>query len=85
MINKIKIKLNRLFCKHKKVEYKERISRYHPLHGERIYTFCEDCGKMLGSRFYTNEELCMSFEEYRGDNWKKHILNRIIEKGEGHD
>ena len=78
------IKIKQLFCKHKNIEYFRRKSIYQPLHGERIYMFCADCGKELGSRFYTNEELCMSFEEYKGNNWKRYILNRINE-GEYHD
>lgn len=84
MIKKIKNKIKQLFCKHKNIEYFRRKSIYQPLHGERIYMFCADCGKELGSRFYTNEELCMSFEEYKGNNWKRHILNRI-NIGEYHD
>lgn len=66
MIKIIKKKIKQLFCKHKNIEYFRRKSIYHPLHGEMIYMLCADCGKELGSRFYTNEELCMSFKEYGG-------------------
>lgn len=66
MIKIIKKKIKQLFCKHKNIKYFRRNSVYLPLHGERIYMFCGDCGKDLGSRFYTNEELCMSFKEYGG-------------------
>lgn len=59
-------KLRQLFCKHKNVEYKEIVSKYHHLQGERIFIFCADCGKALGSRFYSNEELCRSFKKYGG-------------------
>jgi hypothetical protein len=85
MIKEIKNKIRQLFCKHENIEYMESVSKFHPLHGQRIYMFCADCGKELGSRFYTNEELCMKFKEYCGDNWKAHILNSVIIKGVDND
>jgi len=64
-MNQIKVKIKQLFCKHKNIEYKRRITEYHHLHGDRIYKFCADCGKLLDSEFYTWEELKLRFEEYR--------------------
>lgn len=61
----IKLKIKQLFCKHGNVEYKEKISKYHHLQGKRVYCFCSECGKLLGSEFLTNEELRMRFKEYR--------------------
>lgn len=51
--------------KHKNIEYKRRITKYHHLQGDRIYKFCADCGKLLDSEFCTWEELKLRFEEYR--------------------
>lgn len=64
-MNQIKVKIKQLFCKHENNEYKQLISKYHHLQGERIYRFCADCGKLLDSEFLTNEELMMRFKEYR--------------------
>lgn len=63
--NQIKVKIKQLFCKHKNIEYKRRITEYHHLQGDRIYKFCTDCGKLLDSEFCTWEELKLRFEEYR--------------------
>lgn len=59
------IKIKQLFCKHKNIEYKRRITEYHHLQGDRIYYFCADCGKLLDSEFCTWEELKLRFKEYR--------------------
>lgn len=59
------IKIKQLFCKHKNIEYKRRITEYHHLQGDRIYKFCADCGKLLDSEFCTWEELKPRFEEYK--------------------
>lgn len=64
-MNQIKVKIKQLFCKHKNIEYKRRITKYHHLQGERIYKFCADCGKLLDSEFCTWEELKLRFREYR--------------------
>lgn len=64
-MNQINVKIKQLFCKHKNIEYKRRITEYHHLQGDRIYKFCADCGKLLDSEFYTWEELKLRFEEYR--------------------
>ncbi len=64
-MNQIKVKIKQLFCKHKNIEYKRRITEYHHLQGDRIYKFCADCGKFLDSEFCTWEELKLRFEEYR--------------------
>lgn len=64
-MNQIKVKIKQLFCKHKNIEYKRRITEYHHLQGDRIYKFCADCGKLLNSEFCTWEELKLRFKEYR--------------------
>ena len=64
-MNQIKVKIKQLFCKHKNIEYKRRITEYPHLQGDRIYKFCADCGKLLDSEFCTWEELKLRFEEYR--------------------
>ena len=64
-MNQIKVKIKQLFCKHKNIEYKRRITKYHHLQGDRIYKFCADCGKLLDSEFSTWEELKLRFKEYR--------------------
>lgn len=64
-MNQIKVKIKMIFCKHKNIEYKRRITEYHHLQGDRIYKFCADCGKLLDREFYTWEELKLRFEEYR--------------------
>lgn len=64
-MNQIKVKIKQLFCKHKNIEYKRRITEFHHLQGERVYKFCADCGKLLDSEFCTWEELKLRFEEYR--------------------
>ncbi len=58
MIRKIK----QLFCKHKNVEYKKLITKYHALNGELVYTFCADCGKLLEKEFLSNEEFLFRFK-----------------------
>lgn len=64
-MNQIKVKIKQLFCKHKNIEYKRRITKFNHLQGERVYKFCADCGKLLDSEFCTWEELKLRFEEYR--------------------
>lgn len=64
-MNQIKVKIKQLFCKHKNIEYKRRITEYHHLQGDQIYKFCSDCGKLLDSEFCTWEELKLRFGKYR--------------------
>lgn len=64
-MNQIKVKIKQLFCKHKNIEYKRRITEYHHLQGDRIYKFCADCGKLLDSDFCTWDALKLRFKEYR--------------------
>lgn len=64
-MNQIKVKIKQLLCKHKNIEFKRRITKYHHLQGDRIYKFCADCEKLLDSEFCTWEELKLRFKEYR--------------------
>ena len=55
------IKLKQLLCRHKNIGYYTKISKYHNLQGETVYRICNDCGKIISSEFYNNEEFCSRF------------------------
>ena len=61
----IKTKIKQFFCKHKNVGFFRLETKFHHLHGEVVYTICEDCGKILKDEFMEWEELQMRFKEYR--------------------
>lgn len=58
----IREKIKQLFCKHKEIEYKKKIQPFHNIQGETVYMFCKDCGKLLGTKFMSNEEFYASFK-----------------------
>lgn len=54
--------LKKLFCKHKNVEYKEPITKYHALNSNTVCTFCADCGKLLKTEHISDEEYLHRFK-----------------------
>lgn len=58
----IKKRIKQMICKHKNVEYKQPIEKYHALNTEKVYTFCADCGKLLKKETISNEEFLMRFK-----------------------
>ena len=53
-------KIKQFLCKHKETQHMEKISQFQNLNGQRIYTVCKKCKKVIGSNFY----------EYEGNGWK---------------
>lgn len=53
-------KIKQLLCRHKETQQMKENTPFHNLRGERIYTVCKKCGKVLDSIFY----------EYEGNGWK---------------
>lgn len=53
--------IKQLFCKHKNIEYKQPITKYHALNTETVCTFCADCGKLLKTEHISNEEFLFRF------------------------
>lgn len=59
MLNKLSVKLRRLFCKHEFGEFVKN-EPFHCISGETIYIVCKKCGKIKGSYF----------KEYEGIGYK---------------
>lgn len=58
----IKLFLKRTFCKHKNFSYYTKISKFHNIQGEVVYKICDNCGMIIGTEFYNNEEFMASFK-----------------------
>ena len=58
----LKTRVKQLFCKHKHIEYKEPITKYHALNTNTVCTFCADCGKLLKTEYISNEEYLFRFK-----------------------
>lgn len=56
------MKIKQLFCRHKNIEYKRPITKYHALSTETVCTFCVDCGKLLKTEYISNEEFLLRFK-----------------------
>lgn len=56
------MKLKQIFCRHKNIEYKQPIQKYHALNTETVCTFCADCGKLLLTEYISNEEFLFRFK-----------------------
>jgi len=48
-------KIKKLFCKHERTARLKEISMFQNLSGDRIYTICKDCNKVLYSVFAEHE------------------------------
>lgn len=59
-MEKLKIKLKQLFCRHKNTQWMKEKSKFQCLSGDRIYLVCKDCEKILDS----------TFREHEGNGWK---------------
>lgn len=55
-------KLKQLFCRHKNFGYYEKQSPFRALNGVRVFRICENCGKIIGSEFLSNEEFYFRFK-----------------------
>jgi hypothetical protein len=59
--------VKQLFCRHKNIEYKQPITKFHALNTEPVYTVCADCGKLLKIEHLSNEEFLLRFREVKED------------------
>lgn len=57
----LKTRIKQLFCKHKNIEYKEPITKFHALNTNTVCTFCVDCGKLLKTEYISNDEYLFRF------------------------
>lgn len=57
----IKRKIKQLFCRHKRYDFYVKQQIYHALNGERVYRICNDCGKILDSKFWETEAFYRTF------------------------
>lgn len=57
----MKNRIKQLFCRHKNIEYKQPVSKFHALNTETVCTFCADCGKLLKTEYMDIDEFYMKF------------------------
>lgn len=57
----MKNRIKQLFCRHKNIEYKQPVSKFHALNTATVCTFCADCGKLLKTEYIDINEFYMRF------------------------
>ena len=57
----MKNRIKQLFCRHKNIEYKTPVSKYHALNTVTVCTFCTDCGKLLKTEHMDIDEFYTRF------------------------
>lgn len=54
--------LMRLFCRHKKRKYCQKVEPFTALNGTTVYCICERCGKVLSKEFVSTEDFYNRFQ-----------------------
>lgn len=65
-------KIKQLFCRHKNLGYYRIISKYSNIQGCTVFSYCVDCGKKLGSEFYTWDSFFNTFKKGEIDEIDNH-------------